>query len=356
MSTNWLTNINMNQNQLINAAIVNASTAPASPVAGQLWFNTSAGGYTANTLYYYSGSAWVEADAQQAVSLTTLQQYVQGLSWKESVVGATAAALPSCTYANGSSGSGATLTATANAALTLDTTVTVATGQRVLVKNQASAFQNGIYVVTNPGSGSVPFVLTRATDMDVAVNGSNYNQYDGATVYVQTGTVNAGTAWSSTTTGTVTVGTTNIPFTEIAGPGTITGGTGITVTGNSVAISASYAGQTSIVTVGTITAGTWTGTSIAVANGGTGAITAGGARTNLSSTALALPQQYNSGSITTTAASPYTVTHSLNNSYPEVTVYNTSGAVVYCDVAVTSANAITVTTAQVQTLYVQVVG
>lgn len=335
----------MNQNQLITAAIQNASVAPSSPVPGQVWFNTSAGGYTANTLYYWNGSAWIEADAQQAVSLTTLQQYVQGLSWKEAVVGASTAALPTVTYANGTAGSGATLTATANAAITLDSSsVSPTVGQRVLIKNQASAFQNGIYTVTTVGSGSVPFVLTRATDMDVAVNGTNYNQYDGATVYVESGTTNAGTAWSSTTVGTVTVGTTNIPFAQLAGPGTITQGTGITVTGNQVAISATYPGQNTIVTVGTITSGAWqSSTAIAVLYGGTGATSASGARTNLSSTSSPLPQMSITSSVSITGGTPTTVTHSLNNSSPQVTVWQGS-AIVFVDVASTGVNTITVNT------------
>jgi hypothetical protein len=71
---------------------------------------------------------------------------------------ATTTALPNTpTYNNGTSGVGATLTAGANAALTVDG-VAVSLNDRVLVKNQASAFQNGIYAVTATGSASAPWV------------------------------------------------------------------------------------------------------------------------------------------------------------------------------------------------------
>lgn len=93
------------------------------------------------------------------------------------VVLATNAVLPSTpTYANGSAdadggtGIGATLTASANGRLVVDTE-NASTGQRVLVKNQATQVQNGIYVVTTQGSEGSPYVLTRATDMNGSVVG-----------------------------------------------------------------------------------------------------------------------------------------------------------------------------------------
>ena len=71
------------------------------------------------------------------------------------------------TYANGTSGVGATLTnSSTQAALILDG-VTLTVGNRVLVKDQTTALQNGIYTVTSTGSLSTNWVLTRATDYDV---------------------------------------------------------------------------------------------------------------------------------------------------------------------------------------------
>lgn len=89
-----------------------------------------------------------------------------GMKRKAPVRAATTAALPSCTYANGSSGVGATLTATANGALPAQDTVTLLVGEGLLVKNQASAQHNGLYVVTQVGSGGTPWILTRQTDSD----------------------------------------------------------------------------------------------------------------------------------------------------------------------------------------------
>ena len=67
----------------------------------------------------------------------------------------TAAALPANTYNNGTAGVGATLTASANAALVIDGVVTSG-GDRVLIKNETSAADNGIYVVTSAGDVSTP--------------------------------------------------------------------------------------------------------------------------------------------------------------------------------------------------------
>lgn len=79
---------------------------------------------------------------------------------------ATTSALPnSPVYLNGASGVGATLTAGANSTLTVDSTL-ASVGNVILVKNQGTASQNGIYSVTNAGSGSNPWVLTRVSYFD----------------------------------------------------------------------------------------------------------------------------------------------------------------------------------------------
>lgn len=80
---------------------------------------------------------------------------------------ATATTLPTNTYANGASGVGATLTATANGALSVDG-IAVSAAQVILVKNEAAPANNGIYTVTNAGSGGAAYVLTRATYFDTA--------------------------------------------------------------------------------------------------------------------------------------------------------------------------------------------
>lgn len=89
-----------------------------------------------------------------------------GLVWRPPVRAATTGALPTNTYNNGSSGVGATLTATANGAFPAQDGVTPSVGDRLLVKNEASALKNGVYTLTNAGSAGTQWVLTRATDAD----------------------------------------------------------------------------------------------------------------------------------------------------------------------------------------------
>ncbi len=156
---------------------------------------------------------------------------VQGLQVKPTAALATAAALPSNTYSNGTSGVGATLTATASGALTVDG-VAVSVGQVVLVKNEATAANNGLYTVTAAGSGSAAYVLTRHVDMQTA------SEFSGAFVPVGAGgTANANTLWLSNPSGTMTVGTTSVPFTELNSPYTPgTGGTGISYSGGTFTV------------------------------------------------------------------------------------------------------------------------
>jgi hypothetical protein len=132
------------------------------------------------------------------------------LSPRQSCVAATTVFL-SVTYNNGSSGVGATLTnAGALAAFTVDG-VTSQVNDRVLVKNQSSSIQNGIYTVTTLGSASVAWVLTRATDYN-----SSSTVVMGTYSVIVKGTVNAGTIWIETNIGPFTIGTSPINFTQLS--------------------------------------------------------------------------------------------------------------------------------------------
>ena len=147
---------------------------------------------------------------------------------------ATTAALPANTYNNGSSGVGATLTATANAALVVDS-VTVTSGQRILVKNESAGANNGVYTVTQVGSGALPYILTRATDYDTS--GTGTNEIDiGDLLLVISGTTNANTSWVQQTPLPITVGTTSIVFIQFAAVQTYTAGTGLTLATNQFSI------------------------------------------------------------------------------------------------------------------------
>ena len=156
-----------------------------------------------------------------------------GLNWHDSVAFATAAALTACTYANGTLGVGATLTGNANGRLTVDGSAQT-TGKSILVKDQATATQNGIYTITEQGSVSTPFVLTRRTDSNNSVPGQVST---GDSVYVVSGTNNGGQGFTLTTTGTgtndaIVFGTDSLAFAQFTGTATFSAGAGLTSTGN----------------------------------------------------------------------------------------------------------------------------
>lgn len=168
--------------------------------------------------------------------------------------------------------------------LTIDG-VTVAAGDRVLVKNQTLSQNNGIYVAA---SGA----WARSSDMDT------WAEVPSAFTFIQQGSTQADTGWVCISDAGGTLDTTPITWTQFGAAGNYIAGDGLALTGNTfsvlangttlnvsasgVKISDTYPGQTSITTLGTITAGTWNGTTIAIANGGTGATDATTARSNLS--------------------------------------------------------------------------
>lgn len=157
---------------------------------------------------------------------------------------------------------------------TVDDVVLVA-GNRVLVKNQATASDNGIYVVVDGDA------WTRADDAN-----SDEEVTPGLFTFVEEGTVNGDAGFVLTNNGTISLGTTDLVFSQFSGTGQIIAGDGISKTGNtinvggttdritvnadSVDISLNYVGQTSITTLGTVTTGTWNGSTVAVGYGGTG--------------------------------------------------------------------------------------
>jgi hypothetical protein len=146
---------------------------------------------------------------------------------------------------------------------------------RVLVKNQDDPSENGIYDYL------YSFAANTWTRSEDALELS-----PGTFVFVEEGTAHADAGFVISTNGDITVGTTNITWTQFSGTGQITAGdglaksgptlsvnvgTGLAIVGDNVVISNTYAGQTSIDTVGTITTGTWEGDIVDLAHGGTGA-------------------------------------------------------------------------------------
>jgi hypothetical protein len=125
------------------------------------------------------------------------------------VVAATTAPLPASTYNNGTAGVGATLTATANGAFPAQDGVTVTLNQSVLVKDEATAANNGLYLLTTVGTAGTPWDLTRAANFDTAAE-MLINSF----VSVIGGTTQATRRYVLAATVT-TVGTTAVTFTNL---------------------------------------------------------------------------------------------------------------------------------------------
>ena len=155
-----------------------------------------------------------------------VDQVAQGLDTKPSCKLATTANL-TATYNNGTAGVGATLTNSGTqGTLTLDSTA-ANLNDRILVKDQTTASQNGIYVVSNVGGASTNWVLTRATpeDQPAELTGGSF-------VFVEEGTLNANNGYTFTHTGAPTFGTTDLDVSQFSGAGQITAGAALTKSGN----------------------------------------------------------------------------------------------------------------------------
>jgi hypothetical protein len=161
--------------------------------------------------------------SQSLVNKAYVDQVANGLDVKASVRVATTANL-SATYNN----SNGTLTATANGAISIDG-VTLSLNDRVLVKDQTDAVENGFYKVTTTGGASAAFVLTRTPDANEASEITG-----GAFTFVEEGTNNADNGYVATHNGTPTLGTDDITFDQFSGAGQISAGDGLSKTGNTL--------------------------------------------------------------------------------------------------------------------------
>jgi Repeat of unknown function (DUF5907) len=260
---------------------------------------------------------------------------VQGLNAKPSVIAATTANI--ATLAGG-------------APNTLDG-VTLSANSRVLVKDQTTQSANGIYTVTTLGTGANG-TWARAADQDT------WAEVPSAYVWVEQGTTQADTGWISTADQGGTLNTTAITWTQFSGAGQITAGAGLTKTGNTIDavgtanrilvnadnidIHGSYIGQASIATVGTITTGVWNGSAVPVANGGTNAATPFNARGNLGAAG------YYNNAATHGAGTTITITQATHGLRAGRGILvqvqdNTSGAVELPDVVVAATGDVTIT-------------
>jgi subtilisin family serine protease len=243
--------------------------------------------------------------AQDAATKKYVDDVAQGLNIHAASYAATTANL-NATYSNGTSGVGATLTnAGTNAAFSVDG-VSPTLNARILVKNQTTQSENGIYVLTTVGDGSTPWVLTRATDFDNAVEIAG-----GDFTFVDAGTTLANTGWVCVDEVTV-VGTDPIVFQQFSGAGTYTASNGVQLVGSD------FSG-------------------VVVSNGG---LTVGASGFALD-TAIAV-RKY-AANVGDGVATTYTVSHNLGTKDVIVSIYDNSSpyAEVICDVQHTSTTAIT---------------
>ena len=214
-ASNTLTNI-------ANASLTNSSLTVGTTAIALGASSLTLGGLT---------SVAVTQDPVSALQLAT-KQYVdavaEGLHVHASCAAATTGTLASITggtvtYNNGTAGVGATLTL--SVALTVLDGYTLLNGDRVLVKNEATQANNGIYTWATGGT-----VLTRATDFDTATEIAS-----GDFTFVTYGTLYANTGWVQTNPVT-TVGTDSIVWSQFTGAGTYTAGTGLDLTGTQFSI------------------------------------------------------------------------------------------------------------------------
>jgi len=161
--------------------------------------------------------------AQSLTPKSYVDSVANGLDVKASVRVATTANLVA-TYHNGNG----TLTANANGAIAIDG-VTLTTNDRILVKNQTTAAQNGFYKVTTTGGGSAAYVLTRTPDADAA---SELNP--GAFTFVEEGSANQDNGFVMSTNGAITLGSTVITFEQFSGAGQISAGAALVKNGNTI--------------------------------------------------------------------------------------------------------------------------
>jgi hypothetical protein len=250
--------------------------------------------------------------AGSAASKAYVDSVAQGLDPKASVRAATTTSgTLASSFANGSAIDG----------------ITLATGDRILIKNQAAPAENGIYTVNASGAP------TRALDMD------NWLEFPGSFVFIEVGSTLADTAWVCTSDQGGTLGTTAVSFVQFGGSGTYTAGSGLTLTGTQFSITTPITvalGGTGLTTtpsngnllIGNGTnytlAGLTQGTGITVTNGaGSITITNAGVTSNVAGTGISVSGA--TGAVTITNTGVTSVAGTAN----QIAVSASTGAVTF---------------------------
>jgi hypothetical protein len=231
---------------LTNTAVSSGSYGSSSSVStftvnsqGQL---TAAASVPINAVALTTGTiSTAPSNSIDIVNKEYVDSVAQGLNFHAACnYASTTSNVYTITYYNGpaNNGVGATLTnAGANAAFAIDS-VTMTSGNignRLLIKNQADAAQNGVYTLTTVGDGSTAWVLTRATDYDTS--GTGTNEVDaGDFLYILSGSTLANTSWVQQTPLPIIIGTTAIVFTQFGAQTAYAAGTGLTLAGTTFSI------------------------------------------------------------------------------------------------------------------------
>ena len=256
MSRKFLTSIDLARNEIQNAVLQVLAADPSTPVPGQMYYSS-----TVQRPLFRNATAFIDLTARANHSGTQLAATISDFDTQVRTNRLDQMAAPTALVNMGGqtlsnlgapanptdAATKAYVDATANgtdwkdsvrAATTANITlsgfqsvdgITLAAGERVLVKNQTTASANGIYIV----SGGA---WTRAADADNTGSGAIVEVSPGMSMMVEEGSTQASTQWRLTTSGVITVGTTSLNFAQIGAATTYTAGTGIKVVGNVISI------------------------------------------------------------------------------------------------------------------------
>ena len=198
---------------IVDSNITTAKIADLNVTAGKIANQTITSGQMAmGGGFAFTGaltSAATPSGSTDVANKAYVDTVAQGLHFKDSVRAATTAAgTLASSFANGQAIDG----------------VTLSTGNRILIKNQAAAAENGVYTVNASGAP------TRSTDMDAG------SEFPGAAFFVKEGSTNADSGWVCTNDTNPTLGSTSIAFSQFTGAGQLSAGSGISISGNTISV------------------------------------------------------------------------------------------------------------------------